>query len=352
MSAFVDLYPHSDFPFIVPPLRDCLTIRAPCSLGLAPRNTTAYWHEVSDYFCFLALPVIMSLALVMEMLSVVVLIRQVRQSLDTYLMGLSLAAILLLACTTLLVLQHYIGPEPHLVHTQPYSVSCRDWFWYSAIWLLIMMSFERVLTVSATRATTLCSANQAAVVVVMVFAVGLVSALPRFWEYQATSLFNPATNRTSLIAQKTASTATREYNIMYFWYVKSVTLFVPLIMMISMCVMLGCRSRRSALTKRYMAVKHSNGAALSRKIKEESALSTLLILLMSLYMVCSAPAGLLELAAHLAPQWMDPASRTFASLYNILAVLFFFQFDMHFIIYFCFNKQFRITLLTLFCCCC
>ena len=348
----MDLYPHSDFPFIVPPLRDCLTIQAPCSMSLAPRNTTAYWHEVSDYFCFLALPVIMSLAVVMEIMSVMVLARQVRQSLDTYLMGLSLAAILLLTCTTLLALQHYMGPDPYLVHTQPYTASCRDWFWYSAIWLLVMMSFERVLTVSASRATTLCSANQAAVVVVMVFAVGLVSALPRFWEYQAAWLHDPATNRTALIAKKTASTATEEYNIMYFWYVKSVTLFVPFLMMISMSVTMGCRSRRSVLTKRYVAVKHSNGVALSRKIKEESALSTLLIMLMSLYMLCSAPAGVLDLVAHVVPNWLDPTSRTFASLYNIFTVVFFFQFDMHFIIYFCFNKQFRITLLTFFCCCC
>ncbi|RUS73005.1 hypothetical protein EGW08_019237 [Elysia chlorotica] len=352
MSSHVDLYPHSDFPFIVPPLRDCLTIQAPCSMGLEPRNTTAYWHEVTDYFCFLALPVIMSLAVLMEILSVLVMARQVRQSLDTYLMGLSLAAILMLLCTALLILQHYMGPETTLVHTQPYAASCRDWFWYSAIWLLVMMSFERVLTVSASRATTLCSANQAAVVVVMVFAVGLVSALPRFWEYQAMRLHDPTTNTTRLIAKKTASTATEEYNIMYFWYVKGVTLFVPFLMMTSMSVTMSYRSRRGALTKRYMAVKPSTSAALSRKIKEEAALSALLVLLMSLYMLCSAPASLLELVAHVAPDWLSPASRTFASLYNIFTVAFFFQFDMHFIIYFCFNKQFRITLLTLFCCCC
>ncbi|GFO13587.1 peptide receptor gpcr [Plakobranchus ocellatus] len=352
MSVYVDLHPNSDFPFIVPPLRECLTIQSPCSMSLAPRNTTAYWHEVSDYFCFLALPVILSLAFLMQLMSVVVLARQVRQSLDTYLMGLNLATMLLLICTTLLALQHYTGPHPYLVYAQPYAASCRDWFWYSAIWLLVMMSFERVLTVSATRATVLCSAAQAAVVVVMVFAVGLVSALPRFWEYQAVWLLDRSTNSSALIAEKTASTATEEYNIMYFWYVKSVTLFVPFLMMVSMSITMGCRSRRSVLTKRYMAVKHSNGANLSRKIKEESALSSLLIVLMSLYMVCSAPAGVLDLTAHLIPQWLDPASRTYASLYNIFTVWFFFQFDMHLIVYFCFNKQFRITLLSLFCCCC
>lgn len=352
MGVYLDLHPDSDFPFLVPPLRECLTIVAPCAMGLGPRNTTAYWNEITDYFCFLSLPVIVTFAFVTEIMSVIVLMKQIRQSLDTYLLGLSLAILLLLTSTVLLALQHYVGPHMILVHSQPYTASCRDWFWYSAIWLLIMMSFERVLTVSASRANTLCTSSQAAIVVVMVFAVGLVSSLPRFWEYEAATHFDPATNTSNLMAEKTFSTATEEYNIMYFWYVKGVTLFVPFLMMASMCAALSFRTRRSALTKRYMAIKHTSGLTLNRKIKEEVALSRLLVLLMTMYMVCSAPIGVLDLVAKLAPNWLDPSSRAFASFYNLFTVVFFFQFALHLIIYFCFNKQFRITLLALFCCCC
>lgn len=348
----IDLHPDSDFPFLVPPLRECLTAHAPCAMGLGPKNTTAYWNEISDYFCFLALPVIVTFAVLTELMSIVVLARQVRQSLDTYLLGLSLATLLLLVCTVMLALQHYVGPHLLLVYSQPYNASCRDWFWYSGIWLLVMMSFERVLTVSASRANTLCTSAQAAVVVVMVFAVGLVSSLPRFWEYQAVEVKDPATNITRVIAKKTVSTATEEYNTMYFWYVKGVTLFVPFFMMMVMSGVMACRTRRRVLTQRYMAIKHTSGLTLNRKIKEEVALSQLLILLMSLYMICSAPSAGLDLVAHLVPKWLDPASRTYASLYNLFTVMFFFQFDLHLIIYFCFNKQYRLTLLALFCCCC
>lgn len=350
--TYIDLHPDSDFPFLVPPLRECLTTHAPCQMGLGPKNTTNYWNEISDYFCFLALPVIVTFAVLTELMSIVVLARQVRQSLDTYLLGLSLSTLLLLTCTTLLALQHYMGPQGVLVYSQPYSASCRDWFWYSAIWLLVMMSFERVLTVSASRANTLCTSSQAAVVVVMVFAVGLVSSLPRFWEYQAMEIMDHATNVSFVIAQKTVSTATEEYNTMYFWYVKGVTLFVPYFMMIVMSVVMGCRTRRGVLTQRYMAIKHTSGLTLNRKIKEEVALTQLLILLMVLYMICSVPSAALDLVAHLAPSWMDPTSRTYASLYNLFTVMFFFQFDLHLIIYFCFNKQYRLTLLAMFCCCC
>ncbi|KAH9494940.1 hypothetical protein Btru_020843 [Bulinus truncatus] len=341
-----------EFPFLVPPLRECLTVRAPCVMGLASKNTTVYWQEIADYFCFLTLPVFLIFAIITEIMSVIILSRQLRQSLDTYLLGMSISTLLLLVCTIFLSLQHYVGPHYLLVYSHPYTASCRDWFWYSAVWLLVMMSFERVLTVSASRANTLCSSTQAAVVVTMVFAVGLVSSLPRFWEYEAVEVLDPATNITSLIAEKTMSTATDEYNTMYFWYVKGVTLFVPFSMMILMCIVLSCRTRTSVLTKRYMSVKHTSGLTIHRKMKEEVSMSKLLILLMCLYMLCSSPVAILDLLAHVLPTQLDPTSRTFSSLYNIFTVVFFFQFAIHFILYFSFNKHFRLTMLAIFCCCC
>ena len=352
MRVIVDLHPSSEFPFLVPPLRDCLTTHSPCTMGLGPKNETAYWNEISDYFCFLALPVVMGFALVTEVMSVVVLLRQWRQSLDTYLLGLSVSTVLLLICTTLLISQHYVGHHWFILHAQPYTIACRDWFWYSALWLLVMMTFERVLTVSASRASTLCSSNQAGVVVVMVFAVGLVSSLPRFWEYQTVAVLDPASNSSRLVAHKTVSTATEEYNTMYFWYVKSVTIFAPFLMMFVMAAVLACRARRGVVTKRYMSIKPTSGLSLNRRVREEVHLSRLLMLLMTLYMMCSAPSGVLELMANMYPEWLPPSSRLYVSFYNLFTVLFFFQFALHLVVYFCFNKQFRITLLALFCCCC
>ena len=348
----IDLHPSSDFPFIVPPLRECLTTVSPCHMGLGPKNETGYWNEISDYFCYLALPVIAGFAFLTEIMSLIVLVRQVRQSLDTYLLGLSLATLLLLTSTALMAAQHYSGPHWVVVVSQPYAISCRDWFWYSAIWLLVMMSFERALTVSASRAGTLCSSTQAGVVVAMVFAVGLVSSLPRFWEYKTFDVLDPVTNTSKLITKKTVSTATEEYNTMYFWYVKAVTLFVPFLMMSVMSIALGCRTRRTVVTKRYLSIKYTSGLTLNRKIKEEVQLSRLLIGLMCLYMACAAPGASLDLVAHLRPDLMPPSSRLYASLYNLFTVVFFFQFALHLVIYFCFNKQFRITLLAMFCCCC
>jgi hypothetical protein len=80
-------------------------------------------------------------------------------------------------------------------------------------------------------------------------------------------LFDSGLNTTALAATKTASTATAEYNTMYFWYVKTLTLFLPYTMMLVTGVTLCLRSRGDALATRYTAVKHASAAAISRRMK-------------------------------------------------------------------------------------
>ena len=366
MRIRFELYPDNVYPYLIPPLRHCLTLHTACTPGgegaegggssngsTRGSGHPGDWTEVSDYFCFLALPVVVSFAVATQLASVVVLCRlPARASLDTYLLGLCAASLLLLGAACLLAAQHYAGRFETLVTAQPYAFSCRDWFWYTTIWLIVMMAFERALTVSSSRASVLCSPTQAAVVVLMVFCVGLVSALPRFWEYDAAPRFDRRLNGTALAATKTASTATAEYNTMYFWYVKTLTLFLPYAMMLVTGVTLTLRSRGASLARRYTAVKHASAAALARRMKEETALSRLLVLLMALYAAFSTPLCALEMVARLAPQWLDQDSRLFAALHNLFTVLFFLHYALHLILYFCYNRQFRLTLLEVCCCCC
>lgn len=359
MRIRFELYPDNIYPYLVPPLRPCLTRHSACTIGLGQGSGNSsvdpepYWTEISDYFSFLALPVVVTFALATQVTSVVVLCQQhTRASLDIYLLGLCLASLLLLATTSVLAAQHYVGVYEALIRAQPYALSCRDWFWYTAIWLIVMMAFERALTVSATRASVLCTPTQTAVVVVMVFCVGLVSALPRFWEYHSAEHFDKRTNATALAAVKTASTATAEYNTMYFWYVKTLTIFLPYVMMLVTGLTLALRTRGPALARRYTAVKHTSAAAMARRMKEETALSRLLILLMAMYAAFSTPLCLLELLARVLPAWLDSETRVFAALHNLFTVLFFLHYALHLILYFCYSKHFRLTLLALCCCCC
>ncbi|ESO97009.1 hypothetical protein LOTGIDRAFT_159754 [Lottia gigantea] len=352
VKEYFELYPLNFYPYLVPPLKSCLTPHPACNVGLDHSNTTAYWMEISDYFCFLALPVIMLFAIVTEVICIMVLARQIRMSLDTYLLGLSISTILLILTTTVLGLQHYIGQNDYIVYLQGYAISCRDWFWYTSIWLIVMMSFERALTVSSSTTTILCTSTQAGVVVVMVFCVGLVSALPRFWEYQAQDGYDYSNNSTVLISKKTESTMTVEYNTMYFWYVKIITMFLPYTMMLATSITLSCKTRQSTIMKRYSSVKHSNALTLNRKIKEEVTLSKLLILLIVTYILFTTPMCLLDLLGYMTPHWISPTSRIYASLYNLFTVLFYLQYALQLIIYFCYNKQFRLTLLGICCCCC
>ncbi|XP_076439445.1 uncharacterized protein LOC143279194 [Babylonia areolata] len=356
MRIRFELYPDNIYPFLIPPLRHCLTLHTACTPGghfLNATSSSGDWTEVSDYFSFLALPVVVSFAVATQLASVVVLCRlPQRASLDTYLLGLCLASLLLLTTTCLLAAQHYVGRYNAVILAQPYAFSCRDWFWYTTLWLIVMMAFERALTVSSSRATVLCTPTQAAIVVLMVFCVGLVSALPRFWEYATGPYFDLRLNATALATMKTSSTATAEYNTMYFWYVKTLTLFLPYAMMLVTGLTLGLRSRGSALARRYTAVKHASATAMARRMKEETALSKLLVLLMAMYVAFSTPLCVLELLARVLPEALDQDSRLFAALHNLFTVLFFLHYALHLILYFCYNKQFRLTLLDVCCCCC
>ncbi|XP_070211411.1 FMRFamide receptor-like [Littorina saxatilis] len=356
MRIRFELYPDNVYPYLIPPLRHCLTLHTACAPGGDPVNASRYsgdWTEVSDYFCFLALPVVVSFAVATQVASVVVLCKMpARASLDTYLLGLCAASLLLLAATSLLASQHYVGRYEAIIATQPYAFSCRDWFWYTTIWLIVMMAFERALSVSSSRASVLCTPTQAGVVVLMVFCVGLVSALPRFWEYDTARHFDLRLNATAPAATKTASTATEEYNTMYFWYVKTLTLFLPYVMMAVTGVTLVLRSRGEAQARRYTAVKHASATALARRMKDETALSKLLVLLMAMYVTFSTPLCLLELMSRVLPDWLDQDTRLFAALHNLFTVLFFLHYALHLILYFCYNKQFRLTLLDVCCCCC
>ena len=352
-----ELYPDNIYPYLIPPLRQCLTLHTACVPRVSITNTSLHmrhWTEVSDYFCFLALPVVFSFVFITQLISLVNFIKiPVRSFLETCLIGLCVASLLLLGSSCLLTAQHYLGPLHSIVITQPYAFSCRDWFSYTSLWLIVMMALERALSVSSTRASqTLCTSCQAVAVVVMIFCVGFVSAMPRFWEYEVTPVIDTRWNVSSLAATKTQSTVTAEYNSMYFWYIKSLTLFLPYTIMIIAGSTLIFRFRGTVLAKRHMAVKYSTASVASRCMKDEVSTSKLLLLLMVTYASFSTPINVLDLFSNQAPNLLHPDSRLFSALHNLFTVFFYLDYALHLIIYFCYNRQFRVTLLSICCCCC
>jgi hypothetical protein len=86
--------------------------------------------------------------------------------------------------------------------------------------------------------------------------------------------------------------------------------------------------------------------------QEETSLSKLLVALMLLYVLFSTPLCVLELLSRVAPHVLNADTRLFAALHNLFTVLFFLHYALHLILYFCYNRQFRLTLLEVCCCCC
>ncbi|XP_064603155.1 FMRFamide receptor-like [Liolophura sinensis] len=314
--------------------------------------TIENWHDVVHIACYYGLPVIICVGFLGGIINFIVVARHLTSSIETYTHGLVLGTVLLLSSGALLDLHKYIGYVQILEIIRGYVISCKDWFWYTTIWLMVIMSLERFLSLTSNRAKALCSPLQAGITVLMVYLVCLVSALPRFWEFQAVQQFDPRSNRTFLLSEKSKSTDTPEYNVMYFWYVTTITIFLPHPLMLVLAILLYVSIRKSLHSKRRLSKKHSTGQVLNRKVSDEICLTRLLIALMLSYLVLTSPDIVLKLLIKVSPYTIEKGSVLFETLTELFNTLFYFNYMLYFPFLLIYSRIYRITCCNTFCCCC
>lgn len=344
---------YRDKLLILLPPRDCLTPHQLCY----GKNTTEgmeHWMEVSNYICYIALPVILAVCFLGNIVNIVVLSKQFRTSMDTYLLGLSIATILFVVSTIVYNMQHYIGYRDYFVWVQKYAVISRDWFWFATIWLLILMSLERSITVTSRKAQSLCSPTQAAVVVILVYLIGFISALPRYWEYEVIQQGSLHHELIYISLKKSTDVNIQEYKAIYYWYITSITVFLPTPLLFFMLFPLCYGTRQTVISRNYLFIKHSASTALilNRRLKEEIALTKLAIVMVVLYLILVAPFLFFDLFSHFAPNLTQTGTPYFVALYNIFTISFHSYYMWHQQIFFCCNKQYRLQCVSSCCCCC
>ena len=339
---------------LLPPT-ECVTPHVMC-YG-APRNTSQEfedWMTVSNYICYVAFPIILCFGLLGNIFNIVILLKQFRTSMDTYLLGLSISSALFVISTFTYNLQHYVGYHDYLVWAQKYSIICRDWFWFATIWLLILMSLERSITVTSHKSQSLCSPTQAAVVVILVFVIGLVSSIPRYWEYDIIQEGSLAYEKTFTVLKKSDNKSIQNYKAIYYWYITSITIFLPTPLLFFMLFPLCYGTRQTVISRNYLFIKHSASTALilNRRLKEEIALTKLAIVMVVLYLLLVVPFLFFDLLSHFTPRLTQTGTPYFVSLYNIFTICFHSFYMWHQQIFFCCNKQYRLQFLSTCCSCC
>ncbi|KAL3863389.1 hypothetical protein ACJMK2_005146 [Sinanodonta woodiana] len=343
---------------ILLPPRDCITPHYMCyKQSQIIHNAThkmEHWMEVSNYVCFVAFPVILLFCIVGNVVNITVFAKQFRTSMDTYLLGLSTASVFQAISTIVLCLVHYVGYHEYLVWTQKYALIARDWFWFSHVWLLILMSLERSITVTSNKSQSLCNSTQAAIVVVLVYLIGFVSALPRFWEYEVEEVGSLKLGKSFLMLQKSTQNEIQEYKAIYYWYITSITVFLPTPLLFFMLFPLCYGTRQTVISRNYLFIKHSASTALilNRRLKEEIALTKLGIVMVVLYLILMGPYLFLDLISHFMPEWTGEGTPLYITIQNIFIICFHSNFMWYQQIYFCCNKQYRLTFLSKCCCCC
>ncbi|XP_074658962.1 uncharacterized protein LOC141911805 [Tubulanus polymorphus] len=333
-----------------------------CGNKSIPLNDVSTWMEMVHLILYWAHPSIIGFGIVTGVVNIVTLARQVQTSVDTYLTGLAVSSTLLQLCGAFLWLPLYIGHYTIYQQLHGYFVSINDWFWYTSLWLILVMSLERVLSLTQNQTRSLCSPIQACVSTVMVYCVCLASSLPRFWEYEVVEYVDAKTNVTVYVSQRSDVASTPEYTIMYFWYLTSITVFLPIpVMIVLTCLLSKVTQSLVSSTKRRQTPRINNdhenrqpltGPAFSVNPAEETNMTRLYISFIGCYIVFTSPRTFLDLLPNLTVGIVDTDSSFYHTLHDLFQVLFYLNFSIQFLLFLSYYKHFRRTLKSMCCCCC
>ena len=310
------------------------------------------WVWASQDVLHIAFPVMFAWGILTGVLNLTILTKQAHVSANAYMFGLVTSSFGLLICGALLKTQAYFGEFNAYHYMYGNLKSLNDWFWYTSLWVLVVMTLERSMTVTQNRPKSVCSATQAIILTVMVYCVCLVSALPEFWEYEVVETFDYGTNQTYVLTQTSAAAETPEYRIMYFWYTMSIVIFMPYPVLVIMISVLVRGMRKSSHCRRRLNTKHTTGSILNRKVTEELHITRLFVVLIVLYLLLTGPFTVLRLLERIMPQVLLANELLYKGLTDIFEFAFYFYFSIEFLLFCSYIDKFRYSLGRMLCCCC
>jgi hypothetical protein len=322
-------------------------------------KTATTWMEMLQLVLYYAYPSICGFGILTGLLNILVIARQVKSSNDSYLLGLIISSTMLLLCGLFLWLPLYIGHYNIYEQMHGYFVSINDWFWFTSLWLILVMCLERCLSLTQNRTHSMCTPVQACVCTVMVYCVCLVSAMPRFWEFTVTEVVHPNNkNETILISEISDTARTPEYRVMYFWYITSITVFLPLPVLLVLTCLLSQATKNSHQTKtkrRLSANSYMNqgtSQVLTRKACEQINLSNLFISFIVFYLLFTSPKILVELLPRITIGILDTDSALYHTLHDLFELIFYLNFSIYFLLFLAYHTKYRKALKVICCCQC
>lgn len=339
-------------PLLLIPPQLCLTIHSFCLEHLETETWTSYYtiSEIANYVCYVLLPMVLVLGMLGQLLNFVTLVRQIRLSLETYLLALCLESILLIVCAVILCLPHYIGYSRYLVLTQYYTLVCREAVWFAFVWTLVGVGLQQCVQ----------SFKHAPFYICIISSFAISSALPLVWQYSLTSediqtdhLMTNRSNYSVTLIQNIQPVDNNTLSVVYFWYSSSISIFVPTFLTGILCTALTILMfKRGNISQSYNASCRSSATVIFHRSRvEERAKTKLVIQLLILMVLMMFPLGVLNFLCHALIGILE--ENTMVTVFsNIATVLFHMYLVLIQQLYFCYHKQYRTTLISMWDCCC
>ena len=344
-------------PLLMLPPRDCLSVRPECFTNVTNRAALSHtWMEITNYICYVLLPMVLFWSLVGQIVNIVILCHQIRLSLDNFLLGFCVSSLCYTMITVVMILPHYAGQSQTLTLVRYYALMPLRWTSYTGTWILISAGIERALTFTVPQRSNSGTSRQTWIIISMVAFIGCISALPVMWEYKLveTNTNQGATdsrNSTEYILQRYQSSENFGFHLVYFWYISSLFVYLPYFLIFVTCISLKVNSKRTWQNFRTI-YKTRKAIIFNRKVADEIATSKLVQIVLLMYVATSAPLTVFRFLSSPIIALLDYNSTSVVMVENILAIWYHLFYVVQQQLYFCYNKQYRLTLLSICCCGC
>ncbi|XP_014681753.1 PREDICTED: FMRFamide receptor-like [Priapulus caudatus] len=245
------------------------------------------------------IPIIASVGIVVNCLSMVVLTRKrMRSSTNCYLTALAFFDAAYLMFNFSLALMHHEGflERRSYIDYVPWGFPLTDLCSNTSVWLIVSFTVERCIAVCyPLRGKRMCTIKRAKWVIVGVFAGALACSLPTFFEWKTGPVEDAAENATYHAFYQSALSRNETYQRAFYWFTSLMFSLVPIVMLIVFNSILVLSVHQSQRQRRQLTSKGRGGGGGSsdNQQNQELRITIMLIIVVVVFLVCQLPSAVL-----------------------------------------------------------
>lgn len=296
-----------------------------------------------------SIPVIASVGVVVNCLSMVVLTRKrMRSSTNCYLTALAFFDALYLVFNFSMSLIHHEGFIDSKSYNDyiPWGFPLTDLCSNTSVWLIVSFTVERCIAVCyPLRGSQMCTIKRAKIVISSVFAVALACSLPTFFEWRSGPYVDERDNVTVYGFHPTELGINQTFQNGFYWFTSLMFSLIPIMMLIIFNSILVRSVHHSQRQRRKMTTK-VRGVSDNQQ-HQELRITIMLIVVVVVFLICQLPSAVLLIWSKDIP-WHTAKDNFSKGLNNISNLLMATNATCNFFLYCFLSDKFRRTFVQIF----